>query len=102
MLLSLKAVLLSSVIAFAAGNVSGGVVVWKMWNASVAKAAIASLQKQQKAAERAADGDRVSAGKDAEELTDFERRARDAQDKASDGVCFGADDIERLRTLWAE
>ena len=96
----LKVILIAAGLAFAAGNITGGMAVWKLWGVSSQRAVMKNLKLQQQAADVAAKGDRQAAIDDAEQDEELERKAKDVTDTTADRECLSVDDARRLRELW--
>jgi len=83
-------------IAFGAG--------WKtrdaFCDAAAAKAEVEALSKKIEARDAAALQDQANAAQSKLVQEQLEGTIRDLESKISAGVCFGADDADRLRHLW--
>jgi hypothetical protein len=99
-MLNLKGITIAVLIAGALGALGGWQVRDAFCDAAAAKLEIANLKKQLAARDAAATQDQINAGKDAEERAALEGAIRDLESKISAGVCLGADDADRLRSLW--
>lgn len=99
-MLNLKSITIAVAVALVVGFGGGWKVRDAFCDAAAAKLEIANLQKKIDARDAAATQDQINAGKDAADRAALEGAIRDLESKISAGVCLGADDADRLRSLW--